>query len=113
MVYVQVVVLTHAYGNRTGVRFMTNGLKVYYAPRLPFYLQTTFPTLWGTLALVRNILVRERISLVHGHQSFSNLCHEAILHARTMNIHTVFTDHSLSGFSDLSNIHMNKVYSAL
>lgn len=34
-----VVLLTHAYGNRTGVRYLTNGLKVVYAPRVPFYQQ--------------------------------------------------------------------------
>jgi hypothetical protein len=30
-----VVVLTRAHGARGGVRHMTNGLKVYYAPRRP------------------------------------------------------------------------------
>lgn len=33
----QVCVLTHAYDDRGGVRHMTNGLKVYYAPRIPVY----------------------------------------------------------------------------
>jgi len=46
---------------------------------------------------------------VHGHQAFSVLCHEALLHARTMGLKTCFTDHSLFGFSDASSIHMNKV----
>lgn len=64
----QVVVLTHAYGDRSGVRWMTNGLKVYYIPRLPFYCQSTFPTIYGTLPIVRVILIRERISVIHGHQ---------------------------------------------
>lgn len=64
----QVVVLTHAYGDRTGVRYMTNGLKVYYIPRLPFYAQSTFPTIYGTLPIVRVILIRERITVIHGHQ---------------------------------------------
>eukprot|EP00850_Spirogloea_muscicola_P022689 SM000307S11686 [mRNA] locus=s307:68156:76880:+ [translate_table: standard] len=105
----KVVVLTHAYGNRAGVRYMTNGLKVYYVPRLPFYLQSTLPTLFGSLPIVRAVLVRERITLLHGHQAFSALCHEAILHARTMGCGVTFTDHSLYGFSDIGSIHMNKV----
>ena len=35
----QVVVLTHAYGDCSGVRWMTGGLKVYYAPRVPIVSQ--------------------------------------------------------------------------
>ncbi|KAF3954835.1 hypothetical protein CMV_019875 [Castanea mollissima] len=80
----KVVVLTHAYGNRSGVRYMTGGLKVYYVPWKPFLMQNTLPTFYGTLPIIRTILIREQISLVHGHQAFSTLCHEALMHARTM-----------------------------
>jgi len=41
-------------------------------------------------------------------QAFSPLCHEALLHARTMGIRAVFTDHSLFGFADFSSINSNK-----
>ncbi|KAG2262380.1 hypothetical protein Bca4012_012956 [Brassica carinata] len=105
----KVVVMTHAYGNRTGVRYMTGGLKVYYVPWRPFAMQNTFPTVYGTLPIVRTILIRERITVVHGHQAFSTLCHEALMHARTMGYRVVFTDHSLYGFADVGSIHMNKV----
>ncbi|XP_074370512.1 phosphatidylinositol N-acetylglucosaminyltransferase subunit A isoform X3 [Apium graveolens] len=105
----KVVVMTHAYGNRSGVRYVTGGLKVYYVPWVPFIMQNTFPTLYGTLPIIRTILVREKISLVHGHQAFSTLCNEALMHARTMGYKVVFTDHSLYGFADVGSIHMNKV----
>ncbi|KAL5726107.1 phosphatidylinositol N-acetylglucosaminyltransferase [Ranunculus cassubicifolius] len=105
----KVVVMTHAYGNRSGVRYMTGGLKVYYIPWKPFVMQNTLPTFYGTLPIIRTILVREKISLVHGHQAFSTLCHEALMHARTMGYKVVFTDHSLYGFADVGSIHMNKV----
>ncbi|CAN1131577.1 Phosphatidylinositol N-acetylglucosaminyltransferase subunit A [Linum perenne] len=105
----KVVVLTHAYGNRSGVRYMTRGLKVYYVPWRPFLMQNTLPTFYGTLPIIRTILIREQISLVHGHQAFSTLCHEALMHARTMGYKAVFTDHSLYGFADVGSIHMNKV----
>ncbi|MBA0708052.1 hypothetical protein Golax_020043 [Gossypium laxum] len=105
----QVVVLTHAYGNRSGVRYMTGGLKVYYVPWRPFLMQNTFPTIYGTFPIIRTILLREKISLVHGHQAFSTLCHETLMHARTMGYKVVFTDHSLYGFADVGSIHMNKV----
>ncbi|XP_052198882.1 phosphatidylinositol N-acetylglucosaminyltransferase subunit A-like isoform X2 [Diospyros lotus] len=105
----KVVVMTHAYGKRSGVRYMTGGLKVYYVPWKPFLMQNTLPTFYGTLPITRTILIREKISLVHGHQAFSTLCHEVLMHARTMGYKVVFTDHSLYGFADAGSIHMNKV----
>ncbi|CAI8592427.1 unnamed protein product [Vicia faba] len=80
----KVVVATHAYGNRSGVRYMTGGLKVYYVPWRPFVMQNTFPTIYGLLPIIRTILIRERITVVHGHQAFSTFCHESLMHARTM-----------------------------
>ena len=41
-------------------------------------------------------------------KAFSTLCHDALLHARTMGLRTVFTDHSLFGFADASSIITNK-----
>ncbi|KAK2184846.1 hypothetical protein NP493_250g02001 [Ridgeia piscesae] len=105
----KVIVVTHAYGNRTGVRYLTNGLKVYYIPMQPFYNQCVLPTVFSTLPLLRNIFLREKISLVHGHSAFSTLAHEAMFHARTMGIKAIFTDHSLFGFADASSIITNKV----
>ncbi|KAI9083305.1 hypothetical protein K1719_034837 [Acacia pycnantha] len=80
----KVVVVTHAYGNRSGIRYMTGGLKVYYVPWRPFYMQNTLPTIYGLLPIIRTILLRERITIVHGHQAFSTFCHEALMHGRTM-----------------------------
>ncbi|XP_014496465.1 phosphatidylinositol N-acetylglucosaminyltransferase subunit A isoform X3 [Vigna radiata var. radiata] len=80
----KVVVATHSYGNRSGVRYMTGGLKVYYVPWRPFVMQNTLPTFYGLLPIIRIILIRERITVVHGHQAFSTFCHEALMHARTM-----------------------------
>lgn len=105
----KVVVMTHAYGNRSGVRYMASGLKVYYVPWTTMYMQSTFPTLYANFPIVRTILIRERISMVHGHQAFSTLSHETLMHARTMGYKVVFTDHSLYGFGDMGSIHMNKV----
>ncbi|XP_020610939.1 N-acetylglucosaminyl-phosphatidylinositol biosynthetic protein-like [Orbicella faveolata] len=104
----KVVVVTHAYGERSGVRYLTNYLKVYYLPFGPFHNQCVLPTLYTTLPLMRCILIRERITIVHGHSAFSTLCHDALLHARTMGLHTLFTDHSLFGFADASSIITNK-----
>lgn len=106
-----VIIITHAYDSpsRTGVRYLTNRLKVYHLPHWVVYRSTTFPTVFSSFPILRQIFIREKIQIVHGHASLSNLCHEGILHARTMSLHTVFTDHSLFGFSDASSIIANKL----
>jgi hypothetical protein len=37
---------------------------VIYIPRKPLYLNVVAPTLFGTLRLLRNIIIREEIQLV-------------------------------------------------
>ena len=105
----KVIIVTHAYGDRTGVRYLTNGLKVYYVPFFVIYRESTFPTVFSFFPIFRNIIIREKIDIVHGHASLSCLCHEAILHARTMGLKTCFTDHSLFGFADAASILTNKL----
>ncbi|ESO10840.1 hypothetical protein HELRODRAFT_72682 [Helobdella robusta] len=105
----KVIIVTHAYGDRSGVRIMTNGLKVYYLPVLPVYNQCILPTIFCNIPLFRNIIIREDINIVHGHSAFSTMCHESLLQANVMNLKTVFTDHSLFGFADVSSILTNKV----
>jgi phosphatidylinositol glycan class A protein len=91
------------------VRYLTNGLKVYHVPFFVIYRETSFPTVFSFFPIFRNIVIRERIEIVHGHASLSNLCCEAIIHARTMGLRTVFTDHSLFGFADAGSILTNKL----
>ncbi|EEQ89575.2 phosphatidylinositol N-acetylglucosaminyltransferase gpi3 subunit [Blastomyces dermatitidis ER-3] len=105
----KVIIVTHAYKGRTGVRYLTNGLKVYHAPFFVIYRESTMPTVFSFFPIFRNIIIREQIEIVHGHQSLSSFCHEAILHARTMGLRTVFTDHSLFGFADAGSILTNKL----
>ena len=107
----KVTVLTHAYGDRCGVRYMTNGLKVYYAPRTPVYNGATCPDIFGNFKLLRLILLRERVTVLHAHQAFSVMGHEAVFHARTMGYKCVFTDHSLFGrrVVHFHSIHANRV----
>lgn len=88
---------------------MTNGLKVYYVPLVPFTDQDAFPTLFGFLPLLRDILIREEISLIHTHQATSVMGHESTLHAKTIGLPSVYTNHSLFGFGDMAGINLNKV----
>ncbi|ELV12485.1 N-acetylglucosaminyl-phosphatidylinositol biosynthetic protein [Tupaia chinensis] len=105
----KVIIVTHAYGNRKGIRYLTNGLKVYYLPLKVMYNQSTATTLFHSLPLLRYIFVRERVTIIHSHSSFSAIAHDALFHAKTMGLQTVFTDHSLFGFADVSSVLTNKL----
>ncbi|KAI4465834.1 n-acetylglucosaminyl-phosphatidylinositol biosynthetic protein [Holotrichia oblita] len=104
----KVVIMTHSYGDRIGIRYMTNGLKIYYLPIRVFYNQCILPTMISNIPLIRYILIREDIDIVHGHSAFSALAHEAIFIGSLLGLKTVFTDHSLFGFADGSAIITNK-----
>lgn len=64
----KVIIVTHAYDDRAGVRWLAGGLKVYYLPVLVMYNQCTLPTFVGNLWVLRDIYIRESINIVHGHQ---------------------------------------------
>lgn len=104
-----VIIITHDYGSRNGIRTLTNGLKVYYVPFYVVYRSSAIPTVFLILPIIRNIFIREQIDIVHGHGSLSTICGEAILHARTMGLKTVFTDHSLYGFANITSVVGNKL----
>ena len=99
--------MTHSYGDRVGVRYLTNFLKVFYLPIVPFYNKSVLPTVICSLPYLRHILLTEKVTLVHGHSAFSSLAHEALMIASLLDIPTVFTDHSLFGFSDASAVVTN------
>lgn len=105
----RVIVITHAYGDRKGIRYLTNGIKVYYLPLRVFYRESTYPTVFSSFPWLRQVFIREKIDIVHGHGSCSSLCHEAILHGQTMGLRAIFTDHSLFGFADVASIIHNKL----
>lgn len=119
----KVIVVTHAVNEgqqrstapnlppqRSGVRWMTNGLKVYYMPLTVMVDNVTYPTFFANFALFRAILLRERVEIVHGHQATSALMHECLAQAKALGgLRTVYTDHSLFGFADAASVHLNKL----
>ena len=42
-------------------------MQVYYLPFIVFYNQCVFPTVFATLPIIRTILIREGITIIHGH----------------------------------------------
>ena len=104
------IVITHHHPpDRVGVRHLAPGLKVYHLPYDPIASNATLPNFLLFLPYLRNILLRERIELVHGHGTLSSLAHEAIIHAPLFGVKTVFTDHSLFGFGDAVGVLTNKL----
>lgn len=63
----KVVMLTHAFDEREGIRYLTHGLKVYYVPWTPLVEKRVLPTIFFMVPLFRHILIREQIDIVHGH----------------------------------------------
>lgn len=106
----KVIVITHAYTpDRVGVRYLTQGLKVYYVPYGVIARQDTLPQFLCFLPFLRSILLREQIEIVHSHQALSSMGHEGITHAKTLGLKAVFTDHSLFGFADTASVMTNKL----
>lgn len=106
----KVIVITHAYGDRVGIRYMPNCLKVYYLPYILYPKQNIkWPFVFNTLPKIRKILLSEQIDIVHGHSAFSPMAHEVMFHAKALGINTVFTDHSLFGFNDIGSMIHNSV----
>jgi phosphatidylinositol N-acetylglucosaminyltransferase subunit A len=109
----KVVIITHQYnGNkRQGVRYLPGPLKVYYCPIVPMAssANVAVPTFTATMPLLRYILMREKIKIVHAHQATSTMGSESIVYASMMGLATVYTDHSLFGFSDIASVLLNRV----
>lgn len=106
----KVIVVTHAYApDRVGVRYLAAGMKVYYVPYAVLVRQDTLPNFFGLMPVLRTILIREQIQLVHGHQALSSMAHEGLFHAKCLGLKAVFTDHSLFGFADVGSILTNKL----
>lgn len=105
----KVIVITHGYGTRKGVRYLPGPLKVYYCPILPMTANVVLPLFTASLPLIRSILIREGIEIVHAHQATSALANESIVYAGMMGLATVYTDHSLFGFDDLASVILNRV----
>jgi hypothetical protein len=73
----QVIVITLAHGDRVGIRYLDNGVKVYYAPHVPFVQGVAFPAFVDFMPLFRSIVLREGVTIVHGHQVLCDITSDA------------------------------------
>lgn len=102
----KVIVITHAVPGFVGCR-MVGRIKVYFLNIPVLCRNTTFPSLYSNLPLFKEVFDNERVEIVHGHQTMSNMCIEALFHARTLNLKTVITDHSIFEVGPFENIVVN------
>lgn len=61
--------MTGTYGSknqRQGVRYMTNGLKVYYCPQMSIHDQASLPTLYGFFPLFRQVRALSALRFASG-----------------------------------------------
>ena len=112
----QVIIISHRYApDRVGVRYLTSGVKVYYVPIHtipPHAMHATLPQFFAFLPLLRSILIRERIDIIHGHGTLSSMACEAIIGGGTMGVRAVLTDHSLFGLGGKGEMWGNKMLQA-
>ncbi|ORM40221.1 Phosphatidylinositol N-acetylglucosaminyltransferase GPI3 subunit [Babesia sp. Xinjiang] len=99
-----VVVVTRHFGERRGVRYMSNGMKVYHIPTVYLVKPCGLPVFITTFLLARNILIREQVDIVHFHQTSSRYGSEFAHTAYMLGLKSVFTDHSLFSFVDIGPI---------
>ena len=100
--------------NLVGVRYFANGIKVYYIPYKKIPIGIVMPGVTGSYTvLLRNILYRENIDIMHGHQTTSTLNISSMIVTKMLKIPYVFTQHSLYDFNHFGTIELNKLYSWL
>ncbi|BAM41788.1 glycosyl transferase [Theileria orientalis strain Shintoku] len=105
----KVVIFTRNFGDRRrGVRYMENGIKVYHQWNNGLIPPSTIPTFIDLFPYYRNILIREKVDVVHTHMSASRLKLEIETYSIILGYRVVFTDHSLFSFSDLGPIFLNE-----
>jgi phosphatidylinositol glycan class A protein len=107
----KVVFVSNKFRNeRSGLKIFANGLKIYYVPVIPAVAGvTSYFALWNLYPILRDIIVKEQVDIVHGHMGTSLLAGTAINCAKFMGIKTVFTEHSLFNFGDMAGINLNKI----
>ncbi len=65
---IKVIVITRSFENRQIIRYMGNGVKVYYLPLVLLKGDIMFPILYGLFPFLRYVIIKEEIDIIHMHQ---------------------------------------------
>lgn len=93
-----------------GVRYITSGIKVYYVTIEPTANIVFYQMLSTSNLLVRNIMIREQIQIVHGHQNTSTFNISNQFTIRAMGLPYIQTEHSLFDLHSLTSTLVNSLY---
>lgn len=99
----KVIVITHRYKSYVGCMKIGN-LTVYYLDVPIIVSNAMLPSIFSSYPLYKKIFDMHAINIVHGHQTMSTMCMEAIHHANYLGIKTVMTDHSVFEFGKFERI---------
>ncbi|KAL0229931.1 hypothetical protein PCE1_003495 [Barthelona sp. PCE] len=102
-----VTILTHKYGERRGVRYLCNGVKVYYLPTSVVKNSAAMLTFLASYPYFWSIINRESIDIIHYHQLLSATGIEAVTYGSIMGIPTVLTNHSLMDMTSMDCLYAN------
>ena len=90
------------------MRWLANGLKVYHLPFAEVYDRCVLPSGVLLLPVLRDVLLREQVSVVHTH-AISTMSLEAVVLASLLGYRVVHTEHSNFGFASAIDINLNQL----
>ncbi len=64
-------------------------VQVYYVPAQVFYNGAILPNMVTLIPILREILIRERVTIVHGHGAFSSLGHDALFVGKLLDLKVI------------------------
>ncbi|XP_953394.1 glycosyl transferase, putative [Theileria annulata] len=105
----KVVIFTRNFGNRrVGIRYLSNGIKVYHHWNVMFLPPSTTPTFFDAFPYYRSVLIRENVDIIHMHMASSRYKGEFELCANLLDYRLIFTDHSLFSMCDIGPVFLNE-----
>ena len=109
----RIIVITHQRDNYVG-RMEIGGITIYYLEIAYIKsLSMSYPTFILNFMRIKSITERENIQIFHCHQSCSPLSLECLFFAKILKVKSILTEHSLVGFSNISDIHYNIIFQIL
>lgn len=106
----KVIIITHKYKPTESIKYskeFIGSLKTYYLNIPVLCSNTSWPLFFTSANLLAEILINEKIQIIHAHQSMSPLGLECVILSNLLNIKSVFTDHSFFECGAFENILVN------
>lgn len=103
----KVCIITRSNGGFEGKHLLFDSLTVYYLKRCSFGINSSLPTFYFHIMQLYKILIDEKITHVHSHQSTSSIGLEVGTIAHIMGLKVFLTEHSLLSLNVVGALHLN------